>query len=52
MAHNFHFAMGKKKEKKKKQSSENTGLNKIQCIVNMGAVMAISEGYIVWIKQL
>lgn len=47
MAHNFYFAMGKKKEKKKKQSSENTGLNKIQCIVNMGAVMAISEGYIV-----
>lgn len=48
MAHNFYFAMEKKKEKKtKKQSSENTGLNKIQCIVNMGAVMAISEGYIV-----
>lgn len=47
MAHNFYFAMGKKKEKKKKQSSENTGLNKIQCIVNMGAVMAISEGFIV-----
>lgn len=50
MAHNFYFAMGKKKGKKKekkKQSSENTGLNKIQCIVNMGAVMAISEGYIV-----
>lgn len=47
MAHNFHFAMGKKRKKKKKQSSENTGLNKIQCIVNMGAVMAISEGYIV-----
>lgn len=35
MAHNFYFAMEKKKEKKtKKQSSENTGLNKIQCIVN------------------
>lgn len=30
MAHNFYFAMGKKKGKKKekkKQSSENTGLN-------------------------
>lgn len=39
--------MEKKEEKKKNQSSENTGLNKIQCIVNMGAVMAISEGYIV-----
>lgn len=47
MAHNFFFAMEKKEEKKKTQSSENTGLNKIQCIVNMGAVMAISEGYIV-----
>lgn len=47
MAHNF-FCYGKKGRKKnKKQSSENTGLNKIQCIVNMGAVMAISEGYIV-----
>lgn len=37
MAHNFYFAMGKKKGKKKekkKQSSENTGLNKIQCIFN------------------
>lgn len=39
--------MEKKEEKKKTQSSENTGLNKIQCIVNMGAVMAISEGFIV-----
>lgn len=45
MAHNF-FLLWKKRGEKK-QSSENTGLNKIQCIVNMGAVMAISEGFIV-----